>query len=246
MAVDITLNSIIRRNLAKRKLPLHYYSPMLVIAKEGLDEMHFHSLQKVERVVLDVDATLMTADLPADYVEAVAVGVEVGDKVRPIGYNHRINARDDENVPYESESDLYAFGTTGIVNGQVGMNHNEYGDYLGKNYGRPVTFTDAYTINRELGEIRIDNDSDITAIHLVYITMPKKISDKSVIHPFAKQALDDYIDWQWAIYNKEKDQELRRRDFFNSWRILRGSLNKLTTVEIKRVVRNKINLSPKS
>jgi hypothetical protein len=246
MAVDITLNSIIRRNLGKKKLPLHYYSPMLIIAKEGLDEMHFHTLQKVERVVLTLDEDLMTATLPEDYVEACAVGIEVGDKVRPIGYNHRINARDDENVPYDDEADLYAFGSTGIMNGVVGSHHNEYGDYLGKNFGRPVTFTDSYTINRELGEIRIDNNSDATEIHLVYITLPKKISDKSVVHPLAKKSVDDYIDWQWAKYNKDKDQELRRRDFFNSWRILRGSMNKLTTVEIKRVVRNKINFSPKS
>jgi hypothetical protein len=247
MAQDITLDSIIRRNLAKRKLPLHYYSAVLVIAKEGLDDMHFHTLQKVKIATLTLDADLMTADLPEDYVEAVFVGLETGDKVRPIGDNHRINKKDDEGTPFEPEADLYVSGASYTAgNYSLDSHYSEYGAYNGKNFGRPVTFTDSYTIIRELGKIRVDHKSDATEIQLTYLSLPEKVSNKSVIHPFAKQTLNDWIDWQWAKYNKEQDQEMRRRDYFNSNRILRGMLNKLTTVEIKRTIRNKINLAIKN
>lgn len=244
--VDVTLDSIIRRNLAKRKLPLHYYSPLLVIAKEGLDEMHFDSLQKLKFVTIAIDATLKTGPLPSDYVEAVAVGFESGDKVRPVGHNHRLNERN-SGAAFEQKDPLYALGTGFYVGGFLLENaFNEYLGYKGREFGRPVTFTDAYTILREAGLIRIDNISTITTIQLVYLSLPEKVSNKSVIHPFAKKSLDTYIDWQWSVYNKEKDQEMRRRDFYNNYRGLRSRLNKMTTVEIKRIVRNKFGLDIKN
>jgi hypothetical protein len=247
MAVDITIDSIIRRNLAKRTLPLHYYGPMLVMAKEGLDEMHFDSLQKVKIATLPLDADLKTADLPDDFVEEISVGIETGDKVRPIGYNHRINKRDDEGTPFPEEPDLYTLGTGYVVGGTLLENiYNEYLGYKGRNFGRPVTFTDSYTILRELGKIRVDNKSTETSVQLIYLSLPEKVTNKSVIHPFAKKTLDSYLNWQWEVYNKGKDQELRRRDFYNDYRILRARKNKMTTTEIKRIVRNKIVLSIKN
>lgn len=236
MAADITIDSIIRRNLAKRRLPMHYYGPMLVIAKDGLNELHFDMLQKVKYAVLPVDATLKSAALPADYVEAVMVGYEIGDKVRPIGFNKSINKRDDEGTAFEEPVDLYLIEEI----------YQQYGGYKGRNFGRPVTFTDSYTINRELGIIRIDNKSDLTELHLIYLSLPEKVSNKSVIHPFAKKALEAFVDWEWAIYNKEKDVDRKRFEFFNWHRILGARMNKLTTVEIIRSARKNIRMSIKN
>lgn len=247
MAVDITIDSIVRRNLAKRKLPLHYYSPVLVMAKDGLDEMHFHSLHKVKVVTIAIDSTLKTGDLPADFVADIAVGEEQGDKVQPLGYNHRINTRSDGGVSFPIKDDLYTFGDGYVLAGTLLENiYNEYLGYKGRNFGRPVTFTDSYTILRDLGKIRMDNKSPVTSVQLIYLSLPEKVSNKSVIHPFAKKALDSFIDWQWAKYNNDKDQELRRRDFFNDLRITRAGMNKMTTIEIKRIVRNKFGLAIKN
>lgn len=247
MAVDITIDAIIRRNLAKRRLPLHYYGPMLVMAKDGLEEMHFDSLQKVKYAVIDVDQDLMTADLPADYVEAVMVGVEIGDKVKPLGHNEMINKRDDEGVPFDQTADLYTYDMGYRVGHQiVEQIYNEYGGFKGRNFGRPVTFTNSYTILRDLGKIRIDNKAVIEQIHLIYLSMPEKVTNKSVIHPFAKKALEAFINWEWAIYAKERDVMMKRAEFFNWNRILRARLNKLTKTEIVRSVRNNIRMSIKN
>lgn len=247
MSINITLDSIIRRNLAKRKLPLHYYSPVLVIAKEGLDEMHFDALQKVKVATIAIDPILFTGTLPVDFSEAVAVGVETGDKVKPIGYNHRLNVKDDGGVAYSQQPDTYSFATGPFVGGILLENvFNQFLNFNGRFFGRPVTWADGYSILRDLGKIRLNNKSTVTSVQLVYISMPEKVSSKSVIHPFAKKALDSYINWQWAFYNSDKDQELRRRDFYNDYRILRGRLNKMSTTEIKRVVRNKFGLAVKN
>ena len=245
MAVDVNIDSIIRRNLAMRKLPLHYYTPTLVMAKRGLEEMHFDALQKVKIVTLDLDE-LLKADLPDDFVEEISVGWPVGDKVRPLGYNHRLNKIEVAEA-FDQQYDIYAVADGYGYGGMLAENvYNEYLGYKGRNFGRPVTWVDSYTINREEGFIRLDNKTEITEIQLVYLSMPEKVSDRSVIHPFAQDSLHNYINWQWAVYNNDKDQELRRRDFYNSYRILRARKNKMTTTEVKRIIRNKFGLSVKN
>lgn len=244
--IDLTVDAIIRRNLAKRKLPLHYYSPVLVMAKDGLEEMHFDALQKIKVAVLTLDPTLMTADLPANFVEEIFVGIETGDKVRPIGYNHRINTNQTATA-YPQEPDLYEVGSSVLVWSPMIQNlFNLTAGYAGRNFGRPVTFTDSYTILRDQNKIRVDNKSAATQVQIMYLTMPEKVSNKSVIHPFAKKSLESWINWQWAIYNKDRDQDMRRRDYFNDYRIFRARKNRMTTTEIKRIVRNKFGLAIKN
>jgi hypothetical protein len=240
MAQEVTLDAIIRRNLAMRKLPLHYYLPVLVFAKRGLDEMHFHALQKLKVVTLEIDPVLKTASLPLDFVEEVVVGVRVGDKIRPLGYNHRLN-RADSAEPFPENSPGNGAGVADFLE----TLYTEYGEFKGKAFGRVQQFPDSYTILLDANKIRVDNSSDITSIELTYLSMPEKVGGKSVIHPFAKSALNSWIDWQWARYNKEKDQDLRRRDYFNDVRVLRAAKNKMTTIEIKRSVWKSTRLSIK-
>lgn len=244
MAQDIRIDAIIRRNLAMRRLPLHYYSPMLVMAKRGLEEMHFDTLQKVKVAILTVDPVTFTAPLPEDFVDEAVVGFEAGDKVRAIGFDGQLNTQGGEFTP---EADVYSYGNGFMFAGVMIENlYNEHLGFKGRMFGRPVTFTDSFTINREEGHIRIKGQSEITAIHLIYLSMPEKVTNKSVIHPYAQAALMSWVNWQWAIYNNGKDQELRRRDYYNDYRILRGRMNKMTTVEIKRIVRKNLRLSIKN
>lgn len=79
--VDITLDNVIRRTLAMKGLPIHYYMTMLLYSRRGLDEMSFNSLQKVSTAVLTFDAANQ-CNLPSDYVEAVDIWWEQGDKAK--------------------------------------------------------------------------------------------------------------------------------------------------------------------
>jgi hypothetical protein len=232
MAVDVTIDSVIRRNLAMRRLPLHYYSAMLVMAKRGLEEMHFDSLQKFKTAELSIDPILKTADLPIDFVEDILVGIEVADKVKPIGANEKINKKDDVGIPFSKDDD------TNYVLGDGYLYHRFP-------FGSPVVHTDGYTIIRELGKLRLDNRATVSKIHLMYLTMPTKISNKSVIHPFAQEAIHAWINWKWAEYNKERDELNHERKFYTSYRKLRARLNQISTTEIKRVVRKRFGLAVK-
>jgi len=250
--IDITIDSIIRKQLSMMGLPIHYYVPMLVIARRGLEEMHFDTLQKVKYALLTIDAA-NEALLPADYVELVYAGIEHGDKVRNIGQNDDMNARDNGGVAFPQTENQYRYslGLPGVDT----FLFDEYGQFKAGQFGRNVTWDESFKINREEGFVRVDNKSNITQLHLVYIGMPEKISNKSVIHPFAQQALMDYINWKWAEYTvnrnqystwREPDYLIKRREFYNQYRILRGRKNKMTTVEIKRAIRRNIKLSVKN
>jgi hypothetical protein len=245
-AVTVTVDAVIRRFLALSQLPLHYYVPMLVVAKQGLDEMHFDTLQKVKHVTLTLDATF-EAELPADFVEAVAIGINVGDKVRSIGFNDRLNDADDAGAGFEETADQYASTQYNATGTFLENFFNEYGDFKGQQFGRKLTWSDSYTINREEGFIRVDNKSEATEVHLIYLSLPEKISNKSIIHPFAQRALLEFLGWQKAVYFKElREVQYKRNEFYNEYRKLRARLNKLTTVEIKRAIRRNINMAVKS
>lgn len=240
--VDITLDAIIRRNLVAMGLPIHYYVNMLVLARRGLQELHFDTLQKVKHAVLSVDSA-NEATLPTDYVESVYVGIEVGDKVRHIGDSGRINKRDNSGVAFDQVNNQYryAFGSPGADL----FFFDEFGQFISGQFGRNTTWTDDYTINRDLGILRVDNKSNITSVHLVYLSLPEKVTNRSVVHPFAEQALTDWVSWKWAEYTKDKMLGYYKSLFYNAHRILRGRKNKMTTVEIKRSIRRNTRLSVK-
>jgi len=245
---DITLDDIIRRYLAMNRLPLHYYVPMLVIAKQGLEEMHFDTLQKVKHVVIPVGANFQ-ATLPEGFVEEISVGLEIGDKVKMIGYDRKLNPRDNDDLSFDQSSDQYYSGAS-LNDASAYMENyfNEYGSFLGRLYGRNVTWTEGYTINREEGFIRINNKApEIEEIHLVYLSLPEKVNNKSVVHPFAQRALIEFIGWQTSRYfQKPNVVSYNERQYYNEYRKLRARMNKMTTVEIKRSIRRNLNLAIKS
>lgn len=246
MAVtNVTIDAIIRRHLALNRLPLHYYVPMLVIAKQGLEEMHFDTLGKVKIAVLTVTAA-NEAVLPDGYVEAIMIGVETGDKVRAIGMNNTINPKDNAGAAFEESADQYSVGQGFPDDEYIDSFYDEYGHFKGQQYGRVLTWSDSFTINRDLGIIRVDNKFEGDEIFLMYLSMPEKVTNKSVLHPFAQRALSEYIGWQKAVYFKEGNLiQYKRNEYYNELRKLRARLNPLTTVEIKRAVRRNINLAVK-
>jgi hypothetical protein len=245
--VNVTLDAIIRRYLALNQLPLHYYVPMLVIAKQGLEEMHFDTLGKVKHVVLTASEGYQIT-LPTDYVEAVMIGQEFGDKVRPMGYDRNMNSRDNDDTAFDQYADQLEFGPTSLsTSPYIESYFNEYGNFLGKQFGRNVVWEESYTVNREEGFIRLNNKLAAGIdVHLIYLSLPEKVSNQSVVHPFAQRSLIEFIGWQKSVYFKEKDTiQYKRNEYYNEYRKLRARLNKMTTVEIKRAVRRNVNLAVK-
>jgi hypothetical protein len=246
--VDITLDNVIRRTLAMKGLPIHYYMTMLLYSRRGLDEMSFNSLQKVSTAVLTFDAANQ-CNLPSDYVEAVDIWWEQGDKAKALGFGERMNFRNTNDTGFAVVADQITLSSSFNTPSLWMPNfYNEFGTGKGRMFGSNVIFHNTFTINREAGFIRRDNQNAlITSITLVYLTTPQKnASAQTVIHPMAQNALIDYLNWKWDEYTKHPDYPNRRKEFYNQYRILRAMLDKTSTVEIMRSLRKHINLTIKN
>lgn len=248
-AVDITLDNVIRRTLAMKGLPIHYYVPMLLYSRRGLDEMQFNTLQKVSTAVLTFDAALQV-NLPSDYAEAIDIWWEVGDKAKALGFGERMNFRNTNDVAFPVAADQITMSSSFNTPSLWMPNfYNEFGTGKGRLFGSNVIFHNTFTINREAGFIRIDNSNAnlITTITLIYLTLPQKNANaQTVIHPFAQNALIDYNNWKWAEYTNDRNTLIKRKEFYNQYRILRAMMDKMTTVEIMRSLRKHINLTIKN
>lgn len=251
LPTNITLDAIIRRDLAMKKLPLHFYLPFLVLAKRGLEELHFDTLYQIKAVTLSVNAGDMV-DMPSGLVDVIFLGVEKGDKVRKYGKNLALNDRLNQDtgvdIPFTEEtgsltyeSNLYNLGSTILENF-----YDQNGNYRGRIFGRELDWVDSYKVLRDLGKIRIDNRSQNETIHLVYLAMPEKVSDQSVIHPYAQSALLAYINWKWSENNSPREVSYWRNEFYNEERKLRGRMNEMDITDILRSMRSQFRLSFKN
>lgn len=246
--VDVTVDNVIRRVLAMKGVPIHYYLPMLIIAKRGLEEMHFDTLQKMSYVQL----TLPTSgdkivNLPSDYVEYVDIAFEVGDKIKSIGRNEHLNRRDNSGAAFDVVVAQQTPATSYNIPALWLPNfYNEYGTNKGRMFGSNLTWEKSFTVNRELGFIRVDNNFTVsTKLHMIYLTLPQKISGQSVIHPFAQNALIDYCLWKWEQYTGGPMTAVLRHEYFESYRKLRARLSKASVTEFVRSLRRHNNLAIK-
>lgn len=210
------------------QLPLHYYLDFLLFAKRGLNEMHYNNLRSLKSEVITIGSNDL-GDLPSDFIQEVYVGVQVGDKLDLLSRSDKLNPTSNEGNAFpEVDPTEYVFDQQD----ESGVKFFDLGD-IDLIKGQMVR--DRYKILRDEGYIRIDNRSTITEVQLVYLSKPTKISGRSVINPFAEGALLDYLAWQWAEYNPSNRFEpgRKRKEFFNSLRLLKGMLRPFNQKDVK-------------
>ena len=166
-----------------------------------------------------------TVTLPDDCISVISVGVEYNDKIRTLFPSDKLNPRDTGS----------AFPTDELnpLNDDTALNY-------GREWERGTQFEDTYRVLEDAGKLRIDNRlTEVTEVIVRYIAEPAKINSQSVIHPFAQEALYEFIAWKWAKYhpNNRFDPQIKKRDFDNAYRILRGRRNKMSTKSIIRSIR---------
>lgn len=242
----ITLDSVIRKYLAKKGLPLHFYLDFMLHGQDCLREMQFNTLRSLEVTTLDVNSDTDLVDLPAECAEPVMVALEIGDKIRPIPEDWRVNNRQnstkdldfEEGVNYRDvDSDLESFYTSNK-------------EFNGGIFGMVPSYKNSYRILRDSGQLRINNKNEgITKIYLSYLSRtPKQVSSQSVVHPFAENAMYTYMDWK-AAENFESNASLnygKRKEFYNEYRKLRSMLTKWNPEAIVRSLRRGYFGSPKN
>jgi len=211
-------------------LPLHYYVLFLVQALRGLKELHYDSLPSKEIETLIVNAN-GTCDIPSGCIKITGISIIDGDRLEPLTQSNKLNPSDETlevSDPFDWDTD---------DNPYIGF--RAFSD----NHDKGLQWEDYVRVIQSKGIIRVDNRSGIEEVVITYITEPKQVSGKSVIHPFAVETLMNFVAWQYAIFNPTNrfDPEKKRRDFYNANRILRGRLNPLTAQQITRATKAGVN-----
>lgn len=210
--------------------------------------MHYNTLQKIKTVALTIEDDI--AYLPNDFVSEVLVGIEVGDKVRPIGAGRKINPKPAAGVYTEAADYIGSHPYNWAFNlNWFNTYYTPFGEFKGKLFGKGGRWVDSYKILRDEGIIRFNNRSAETELLLIYLSTPESVSNTSVIHPFAEEALLMWISWQVARHDRNTpyiEIESKKRDYDNAYRVLRGMMNKMTTTEIIRSVRRGYRLANKN
>ncbi|HDY89718.1 MAG TPA: hypothetical protein ENH82_16590 [bacterium] len=242
--VNKTLDSIILKSLALHDLTNHYYVPFFLHAERCLEDLQWDTLRRVKTAVLPIaDSDLAT--LPTDFVEEVYVGIAVGDKLKKLGHNNKLN-------PSDNSEDAFDVDTGFSYEAAI---YSTYAPYWvdtyakGKMFGRGNRFANSYRVLRDDGFIRFDNNMTDTSVVLVYLTEPTKVGVNSVVHPFAEETILEYIAWQVYKYDRSKrpfETREKKEDYNRAIVKLRARMDKSNTIDFVRSSRKGYKLSPKN
>lgn len=223
--VTITLDEVIRKTLSKHRLPLHFYLPFLVIMRDGLKEMQYTILPCEDTEELTLDAN-KEATLPVDFVDEIQVYKSDGDRLVELPRDKSLSSFDNAGA---------GFGDANLVSVQdstIPVYVSTLDENYGKQFGMVQPRMDGYRIIRELGIIRLSNDSELDTVYLKYVTLPKKTTNRTLIHPFIESAIVAYTNWQVALYNKHRNVMMLRAEYFNERRLAKMKLSNIGIKDI--------------
>jgi len=125
---------------------------------------------------------------------------------------------------------------------------NDRLEYTGRNYGARLDRSDTFSVIPERNEIQLHNSIDATAIILEYVSDGSLIDNATQITPYAKSALEAYINWKIKENGRSygEGERLRaQRQFDQQNRILRARMNPLTVQDIRATIYRNTSGAPK-
>ena len=246
-----TLDTITRRYLLEKGLPIHWYLEILTHSSSAVRELSFDTLKIINTVRLPVNS-YGAIDLPDDFVDDLTVAVPVGDSINPIPKQDRLNpirihdTTSGEFTPYVTTStdgsqDFAAF--PGIWNWY--WNVNSYGEPTGRLFGSSGGTAQGYKLVKERRQIQLTDNFQNSNVVLLYISDGQRTDNATQVETMAQQAIQAWCDWKRSPNAAIKDS-YEAATFYNERRLLRARLNDLTKTDILNIIRNSYTGAPKS
>lgn len=246
------LDSITRRTLLERGLPIHWYTEMLTHSSSCIRELSIDTLKIVNTVYVPTNE-YGAADVPADFVDEVGVFLPLGGQLQEIPKDYTITslrnrATDGSFQPYTSVDNtnpiLDVIGV-GFWSGWY-WNVNDYGEPTGRFFGAPGGSKVGYNIFKERRQIQFTPGFAVSAgAVIIYISDGQRADNATQIDVQAIATVQSYCDWKRSPNAAIKDSG-EARTYYNEKRTLRGRLDNLTTIDIKNIIRNNTHAAIKS
>lgn len=234
-----TLDTIIRRTLLAKRLPLHYYVEFLVHAATCLRELTFDSLKVVNTVVLEVN-DYFAADLPCDFVDWTKVGFRAGQFIMPIAPRDSINRLH----AYDAQGQITTYGTADTVNLEfpfwpgywMFQNLDDLGENTGRLYGWDTSDNvNGFKILKERNQIQFTESIECTRVVMEYISDGSTSDNATQVDEYAWSAIEAFINWKRSPH-ADIDRSPEALSYFNQRRILRARTSGLTLYDIRQIL----------
>lgn len=231
----------------------HYFDKALKWGIRALEEIRLDVAGDVKTKLLTV-TDRKTVVLPDDYADYVKVGVPRGQYVITMGVNDdlRVDARD------AGRTDTVA----GLLSQHLpnGTDMTPYGGYYFFNYGGSSLYGVGMGLpskgyfkfhdNGTCKELLLDYDYKFTQIYLEYITNGFDPCGETHVHPYLKDYVLKFIEFEWEKRNNPKANESsiqrKGRDLFHAERNVRARRNTLTPKDMLNITRANFRLTTKA
>lgn len=211
-------------------------------ALRGIREFSFDMTHNIKTKILDVNASLGTAELPCDYVDMVKLGqLGTDGLVYIFAENKNMNLLPDQpadSIPeYLQGYDSYVF------------RNFVYESTMGRLYGMGGgQGSGEYRVNLAENRIELSLAADVKKVVLEYISDEAK-SDNPCVPAYAEQALRAYI-YLKTIERKASvptmEKQRARQDYYNERRLANARLKSFNKFDALSVTRRNFRLSPKA
>lgn len=244
------LDTIVRRYLLEKGLPIHWYVDVCTHGSAGIRELSYDTLKLVNAARLPVNS-YGAIDMPDDYNDDIAVCVPVGDFIGALPKQDRLNPI----RIHDSAGDFTPYTTTEIDGSQdfaafPGIwnwywNVNTYGEPTGRLFGSSGGTSQGYKVVRERRQIQLTDNFQGSNVVLLYISDGQRADNASQIDTKAQMAIQAWVDWKRSPNSSYKDSP-EGMNFYNERRKLVARLNDLTKTDIINIYRNSYTGAPKS
>jgi hypothetical protein len=197
------VDTICRRTLLAKGLPIHYYFEMLVHVSSCLRELNIDTLKVINTVKLPVNS-YYAVDIPVDAMDILGVSIPAGQRLQPVMMDSSITPL--RNV--DSDGDFAPYGTTSdsedsddtfsFAGGWTWFwNVSDWGEPTGRYFGASGgAKLNGYTVVKERRQIQLTETFTSDEIVVMYLSDGQSIDNASKVDILAWATIEAYINWK--------------------------------------------------
>lgn len=238
------LDTVAKRNLLERGLPLHYYLEELLHGATCVRELTYEVLRIINTVKLPIN-NYSAIDLPEDFQDDLAVCIPAGQFLRPIPKNDWIDPLVNHDatgnfVPYsDAATNPQTAGLTIFDFSAAGYwfwNINDFGEPTGRYFGGTGgDRLNGYKLVKERRQIQLTETFQSDTAILMYISDGMRADNATQIDVKAWATITAFINWKRSPNADDKDSP-EGRNFYAERRRLVARLDDTTIIDIRNIV----------
>ena len=233
-------------------------------ALRGIRELGFDVSKRVKSLMLDINTSNNTIELPDDFVDYCKIGIVGADGlVYVLGENKNINMsmayeEDASGLPIDTDGDgvydrVDAKGTTQDYNRLRGYDSYVFRNYLYENtYGQLYglgggIYSGEFRLNLEQNRIELSVQNGVDQIVIEYVADEARSKNPS-IHVYLEPALRSYI-YYHIVERKSNipmaEKARARQEYYNERRLANSRIKGISKEEILKTIRKNTKQAPK-